>query len=387
MLVKVKKWSKILFQLNKYFTWNIFPSTFRARARALSSSFLILFSCSTCKRLKNNEWFLSDCRGVFFPREDMKFAESKTNLINNQKTFLDKERQFSESQRFTSWHTWMRVTSMSTTFSFQSELISVSLFIRMWDSTSFSGPLPSILNCLRMSSWSCSNWKAPGFIFFSAELPRNSYNFQEKIGVCAYTFCCSNLWLPKMSLITNPLRQKWDSKIHYFFSKLLCCLSCIHVSNSVQNISSKSCLQYKKKELSIIIYGFANIKKKVGMQKLGISFKARITIINMIVPIWLIWHKLGYYKVNKHNKHLDSKVASYSPCDYQLMKSSGSMFSFLSLNQWNVAELKLGDIPKGRGKKWIQISQTKATNNTYSFPTKSVMNSGINSSLLNFHVI
>uniref|UniRef100_A0A2P2QKY9 Uncharacterized protein n=1 Tax=Rhizophora mucronata TaxID=61149 RepID=A0A2P2QKY9_RHIMU len=41
---------------------------------------------------------------------------------------------------------------MSTTFSFHNEFMNVSFFERRCDSTSFSRTLPSIFNCLRMSS-------------------------------------------------------------------------------------------------------------------------------------------------------------------------------------------------------------------------------------------
>ena len=64
-----------------------------------------------------------------------------------------------EKPALTNWQTCKRVTSISTTFNFHNEFMSVSLFKRMWDSTSFSGPLPfpSIVKFLRMSSCSCNN--------------------------------------------------------------------------------------------------------------------------------------------------------------------------------------------------------------------------------------
>lgn len=74
----------------------------------------------------------------------------------NQKEIWDKV--------LTIWHTCKRVTSISTTFNFHREFMSVSLFNSRCDSKSFSGPLPSILNWWRTSSWSCSNWNAPGMI-------------------------------------------------------------------------------------------------------------------------------------------------------------------------------------------------------------------------------
>lgn len=90
----------------------------------------------------------------------------------------------------TIWHTCISVTSMSTTFSFHREFIRVSLFNFICDSTSFPGPLPSILNCRRTSSCSCSNWKAPVFILGCQQ--RREMDYQEMmaiwndLGVLAY---------------------------------------------------------------------------------------------------------------------------------------------------------------------------------------------------------
>ncbi len=87
---------------------------------------------------------------------------------------------FYDILRHTISQTCRRVTSISTIFSFHSELIIRSLFILICRSTSLSVAKPSLPLCRQASSCSCSNCKAPALFFLSSNQSAILMNTHQK---------------------------------------------------------------------------------------------------------------------------------------------------------------------------------------------------------------
>jgi hypothetical protein len=154
-----------------------------------------------------------------------------TNVINLQDILVEAH---------TISQTCRMVTSISTTFSFQIELIIRSLFILICKSTSFSvAPPPSLALCRHASSCSCSSCRAPALFF----LPPNQSAILMVITTTitarfakVFTFRCCDLWLPKVALVPHPLCQEWNSQVHGLLAKLLGSLSRVNVPDGAKNV-------------------------------------------------------------------------------------------------------------------------------------------------------
>lgn len=144
---------------------------------------------------------------------------------------------FSKEDKHTISQTCRSVTSISTTLSFQIELIIRSLFILICMSTSFSvAAPPSLALCRHASSCSCSSCRAPA-LFFSPlnQSATSTITTMATIGK-VFTFRCCDLWPPEVALVPHPLGQEWNSQVHGLLAKLLGSLSGVNVSDGATNV-------------------------------------------------------------------------------------------------------------------------------------------------------